>query len=149
MPRGSKSRLVMFACELASGKKPRDAAVAVGYPPGTSFDANAYKRARREDVKRMVAEFRAPVAEKLDISLQWLIEENLQLYRLAKAAGQIRDAREGLKELGVLSGKRVERGERGEPGDFERMSDEEVWRDLTERARALGFELPPEEETQH
>jgi hypothetical protein len=142
MPRGSKSRLVMFARELASGKKPRDA-VAVGYPPGTSFDANAYKRARREDVKRMVAEFRAPVAEKLDISLQWLIEENLQLYRLAKAAGQIRDAREGLKELGVLSGKRVERSEH----EFERMSDEEVWKDLTRRARALGFEPPPE--TQH
>ena len=147
MPRGSKSRLVMFARELASGKKPREAAVAVGYPPGTSFDANAYKRARRADVKRMVAEFRAPIAEKLNITLEWLVEENLQLYRLARASGQIRDARESLKELGVLSGKRVERSERGEPGEFERMSDEELWKDLTERARALGFEPPPE--TQH
>jgi hypothetical protein len=147
MPRGSKSRLVMFARELASGKKPREAAVAVGYPPGTSFDANAYKRARRADVKRMVAEFRAPIAEKLNITLEWLVEENLLLYRTAKAAGQIRDARESLKELGVLSGKRVERSEHGEPGEFERMSDEEVWKDLTRRARALGFEPPPE--TQH
>jgi hypothetical protein len=147
MPRGSKSRLVMFARELASGKKPHEAAVAVGYPPGTSFDANAYKRARRADVKRMVAEFRAPIAEKLNITLEWLVEENLQLYRLARASGQIRDARESLKELGVLSGKRVERSERGEPGEFERMSDEEVWKDLTRRARALGFEPPPE--TQH
>ena len=147
MPRGSKSRLVMFARELASGKKPREAAIAAGYPPGTSFDANAYKRARRADVKRMVAEFRAPIAEKLDITLEWLIKENLQLYREAKAAGQLRDAREGLKELSVLSGKRIERSEHGEPGEFERMSDEELWKDLTERARALGFEPPPE--TQH
>jgi hypothetical protein len=147
MPRGSKSRLVMFARELASGKKPREAAVAVGYPPGTSFDANAYKRARRADVKRMVAEFRAPIAEKFDITLEWLVAENLELYREAKAAGQIREAGERLKELGVLSGKRVERSERGEPGEFERMSDEEVWKDLTRRARALGFEPPPE--TQH
>jgi hypothetical protein len=147
MPRGSKSRLVMFARELASGKKPREAAVAVGYPPGTSFDANAYKRARRADVQRMVAEFRAPIAEKLDITLEWLIEENLDIYRKAKASGQLRDAREGLKELGVLTGKRVERSEHGEPGEFERMSDEEVWKDLTRRARALGFEPPPE--TQH
>ena len=138
-----------FARELAAGSKPREAAIAAGYPPGSSFDSNARKRAGRYDVKRMIAEFRAPIAEKLDITLEWLIEENLELYRLARAAGQIRDAREGLKELGVLSGKRVERSERGEPGDFERMSDEEVWRDLTERARALGFELPPEEETQH
>jgi hypothetical protein len=147
MPRGSKSRLVMFARELASGKKPREAAVAVGYPPGTSFDANAYKRARRADVKRMVAELRAPIADKLEITLSWLIEENLQLYREARAAGQIRDAGERLKELGVLSGKRVERSERGEPGEFERMSDEELRENLTQRARALGFEPPPE--TQH
>ena len=30
---------------------------------------------------------------------------------------------------------------------LKRMSDEEVWKDLTRRARALGFEPPPE--TQH
>jgi hypothetical protein len=136
-----------FARELAAGSKPREAAIAAGYPPGSCFDGNARKRAGRDDVKRMVAEFRAPIAEKLDITLEWLIEENLELYRLARAAGQIRDAREGLKELGVLSGKRVERSEHGEPGDFERMSDEELRENLTERARALGFEPPPE--TQH
>jgi phage terminase small subunit len=147
MPRGSQGRLVRFARELASGKKPREAAIAAGYPPGSSFDSNARKRARRDDVKRMVEEFRAPIAEKMEITLTWLIEENLQLYRAAKAAGQLRDAREGLKELGVLSGKRIERSEHGEPGEFERMSDEELWKDLTERARALGFEPPPE--TQH
>jgi hypothetical protein len=147
MPRGSQGRLVKFARELAAGNKPREAAIAAGYPPGSSFDSNARKRAGRDDVKRLVAEFRAPIAEKLNITLEWLVEENLLLYRTAKAAGQIRDARESLKELGVLSGKRVERSEHGEPGEFERMSDEEVWKDLTRRARALGFEPPPE--TQH
>jgi hypothetical protein len=50
----------------------------------------------------MVEEFRAPVAEKLNLTLEWLIEENLELYRKARAAGQLRDACEGLKELGVL-----------------------------------------------
>jgi hypothetical protein len=136
-----------FARELAAGNKPREAAIAAGYPPGSSFDSNARKRAGRDDVKRMVAELKAPIADKLEISLSWLIEENLQLYRLARAAGQNRDAGERLKELGVLSGKRVERSERGEPGEFERMSDEELRENLTERARALGFEPPPE--TQH
>jgi hypothetical protein len=136
-----------FARELAAGNKPREAAIAAGYPPGSSFDSNARKRAGRADVKRMVAELKAPIADKLEITLTWLIEENLQLYREAKASGQIRDARESLKELGVLSGKRVERSEHGEPGEFERMSDEELRENLTERARALGFEPPPE--TQH
>ena len=136
-----------FAREIAAGSKPREAAIAAGYPPGSSFDSNARKRAGRDDVKRMIAEFRAPIAEKLNITLEWLVEENLRLYREAKALGQLRDARESLKELGVLSGKRVERSERGEPGEFERMSDEELRENLTERARALGFEPPPE--TQH
>jgi hypothetical protein len=89
MPRGSQGRLVRFARGLASGKKPREAAIAAGYPPGSSFDSNARKRAGRYDVKRMIAEFRAPIAEKLDITLEWLIKENLQLYREAKAAGAI------------------------------------------------------------
>jgi hypothetical protein len=52
-----------------------------------------------------------------------------------------------LKEITVLSGIRIERSEHGEPGEFERMSDEELRENLTERARALGFEPPPE--TQH
>jgi hypothetical protein len=44
-----------------------------------------------------------------------------------------------LKELGVLSGKRVERSERGEPGEFDRMSDEELRQAVSDRAEQLGF----------
>jgi phage terminase small subunit len=136
-----------FARELAAGSKPREAAIAAGYPPGSCFDGNARKRSRRADVQRMVAEFRAPVAEEMQVTLKWALQEHLDLYRSAKAAGQIRDAREGLKELTILAGIRIERSEHGEPGEFERMSDEELREDLTRRARALGFEPPPE--TQH
>jgi hypothetical protein len=135
-----------FARELAAGSKPREAAIAAGYPPGSCFDGNARKRAGRDDVKRMVAELKAPIAEEMEITLKWAIREHLELYRNAKAMGQLRDAREGLKEITVLSGIRVERSEHGEPGDFERMSDEELLEDLTRRARALGFEPPPETE---
>jgi hypothetical protein len=114
---------------------------------GSSVDSNARKRAGRDDVKRLVAEFMAPVAEEMQVTLKWALAEHLELYRNAKALGQIRDAREGLKEITVLSGIRIERSEHGEPGEFERMSDEELREDLTKRARALGFEPPPE--TQH
>jgi hypothetical protein len=44
-----------------------------------------------------------------------------------------------LKELGVLSGKRVERSERGEPGEFDRMSDEELRQAVSDRTEQLGF----------
>jgi hypothetical protein len=39
----------------------------------------------------------------------------------------------------VLTGKRVERSERGEPGEFDRMSDEELREALDKQARALGY----------
>jgi hypothetical protein len=120
---------------------PPDTLTAIGPP------RNARRRAARADVKRMVAELRAPVADKLEITLSLLIEETFSTYRLAKAAGQYGPAATLLKELGVLSGKRVERSERGEPGEFERMSDEELQAAVTEQAIAMGFRPP--DETQH
>jgi hypothetical protein len=77
--------------------------------------------------------------EKLDITLAVLIERADQIFKQAMAAGQFAAALNALKELGVLSGKRVERSERGEPGEFERMSDEELREAVDEQARALGY----------
>jgi hypothetical protein len=87
----------------------------------------------------MVAELRAPVADKLEITLSLLIERADMIFRQAMATGQFNAAISALKELGVLSGKRVERSERGEPGEFDHMSDEELREAVTESARALGF----------
>jgi len=44
-----------------------------------------------------------------------------------------------VKELGVLSAKRIERAERGEPGEFDRMSDDELRQAVADRAEQLGF----------
>jgi phage terminase small subunit len=146
MPRGPK-RLGAFARELASGKRPYEAAIAAGYPDGSCAQRNAQKRAQRADVKQMVAELKAPIADKLEITLSLLIERADQIFKQAMAAGQFTAAIGALKELGILSGKRVERSERGEPGEFERMSDEELREAVTESARALGF--APVKKTQH
>ena len=117
MARGPQ-RLGAFARELASGKRPYEAAIAAGYPDGSCAQRNAQKRAARADVKALVAELRAPIAEKLEITLVELIERADQIYRQAMLAGQFNAAINALKELGVLSGKRIERSERGEPGEF-------------------------------
>jgi hypothetical protein len=100
-----------------------EAAIAAGYPDGSCARRNAQKRAARADVKALVAELRAPIAEKLEITLAVLIERADQIYRQAMLAGQFNAAISALKELGVLSGKRIEGAERGEPGEFDRMSD--------------------------
>ena len=84
-----------------------------GYPDGSCAQRNAQKRAARADVKALVAELRAPIAEKLEITLAGLIERSDQIYRQAMLAGQFNAAISALKELGTLSGHRVERAERG------------------------------------
>jgi hypothetical protein len=138
MARGPQ-RLGAFARELAAGKKPLNAALAAGYPDSNCAPRNARRRAARADVKAMVAELRAPVADKLEITLSLLIERADQIFKRAMAAGQFNAAISALKELGVLSGKRVERSERGEPGEFDHMSDEELRKAVDEEARALGY----------
>jgi hypothetical protein len=42
-----------------------------------------------------------------------------ELYQQAKEAGQTTAAVAALKEIGVLSGIRIERSERGAPGEFD------------------------------
>jgi hypothetical protein len=49
---------------------PANAAKAAGYPPGTSFAANARKRAKRKDVKAMVAELQKPMRDKLQKQIE-------------------------------------------------------------------------------
>jgi phage terminase small subunit len=147
MPRGSKGRLVRFSRTLATGMRPYEAAIAVGYPDGPSAKSNARKRACRPDVKRMVAEIRKPAADRLEITQDELIKRADEIFRLAMASGQLGAAVNALKELGVLSGKRIERAERGEPGEFDRMSDDELRQAVADRAEQLGFVR--KKETQH
>jgi hypothetical protein len=73
---------------------------------GSCAQRNAQKRAQRADVKRIVAELRAPVADKLEITLSLLIERADMIFRQAMATGQFNAAISALKELGVLTGKR-------------------------------------------
>jgi hypothetical protein len=44
-----------------------------------------------------------------------------------------------IKEMGVLSGQRVERKEVGPPGAFDELSDDQLERALRERISALGL----------
>jgi hypothetical protein len=62
-------------------------------------------------------------------------------------AGQFNAAISALKELGVLSGKRIERAERDQPSEFDRMSDEELRQAVLDKAAKLG--LVPKNKTQH
>jgi hypothetical protein len=73
MARGPE-RLEAFAHALATGATPVQAAKIAGYPNGSCFAHNARKRARRKDVKAIVAELQKPAKEKL----QKRIEANFE-----------------------------------------------------------------------
>lgn len=54
----------IVAQELAAGRSAEEASATAGYPAGSSFAANARKRAQREDIKARVMEIRAPAIER-------------------------------------------------------------------------------------
>jgi len=99
MARGPE-RLEAFAQALATGVTPVQAARIAGYPIGSCFAHNARKRARREDVKEMVAELQKPVKEKLaktiEANFEWATKRLLEVGNLpigmcnARASDKIR-----------------------------------------------------------
>ena len=61
----------------------------------------------------------AAAAERAVVTRQSLIEKAEAIYQQAKEAGQTAAAVSALKEIGVLAGIRIERAERGAPGEFD------------------------------
>src|SRR5260370_18665798 len=137
LPSLKNPRHERFAQLLASGKTAKDAYELAGYSPSES---NASLLSRTEAVRSRVAELqsealeqqRAAVAvavERTAITRQRLIEISDEIRTKAIEAGQLSAATAALKELGVLSGIRIERSERGMPHEFawlEKLTVDEV-----------------------
>jgi hypothetical protein len=130
MPVLKNIRHERFAQLLASGKNATDAYELAGY---RRSDSNGPTMARTEQIRGRVAEINreafeqqrvtaAAAAERCVITRQSLIAMANELYQQAKEAGQTAAAVAALKEIGVLSGIRIERSERGQPGEFEWIS---------------------------
>jgi hypothetical protein len=57
----------------------------------------------------------------------------------SRHSAQFSAAVAAIREMGVLSGQRIERREVGTPGEFDAFNDDELERALVERFNALGF----------
>jgi phage terminase small subunit len=123
MPILTNPKYERFAQELARGKTAEEAYQDAGYK---AHRQNAHRLMTNDDVRRRVSELQSRASDGLVITLQWLVEKAEEARSLAMANGQTSAAVAAIKELGVLSGKRVERSENGNPGDFDRMSDDEL-----------------------
>jgi phage terminase small subunit len=127
MPALRNPRLERFAQLLAGGKTPTVAYVDAGYkhPNG-----NSCRLAHREDVVARVDELQAETlereratatvaAERAAVTRQSLIEKAEEIREAAMEAGQFSAATAALREVAGLAGLRIERLERGGPGEFD------------------------------
>jgi len=137
MPTLKNPRHERFAQLLASGKNATDAYELAGY----NRDAgNGCNLAKTEEITSRVQELTAEkfrreqeasaiAAERCAITKQSLTEMALDIYKQAKRDGQNAAAMTAVKEIGILTGIRIERRESGAPGEFaeiENMTAEEL-----------------------
>lgn len=134
MPALDNPRHERFCQALAKGKTADEAYKEAGYKANRH---NAAALGREQHIKTRVAELQEPGAKRARITAQRLMEMAETVYDNAVASGQNSAAIAAVKELGVLSGERIEKRETGGPGDFERMGDDELDAYIAQRERAL------------
>jgi hypothetical protein len=127
MPTLKNSRRERFAQLLASGKTATDAYEEAGYKRS---DSNGPTLAKNEEIRGRVAEINAErwsreqaavaaAVERTAITRQSLVEKIEEARVAAMEAGQYSAAVSAAKEIAVLLGIRIERSERGAPGEFD------------------------------
>ena len=139
MPVLKNPRRERLAQLLASGKSATDAYELAGYKRN---GGNGPAMARTAEIKDRVTEInegrleqerkvQAIATERCAVTRQSLIEKAQEICAKAIEAGQLSAATAAVKEIGVLSGIRIERSERGQPGEFE------FWRKCRRRSLRL------------
>jgi hypothetical protein len=100
---------------LAEGMTVVDAHEQAGF---VRNDSNSSKWANRPEIKARVTELTVKLAAKHEITRDSLVEDCKRVQRLAENANQLAVSMAAVKEIGILTGKRIERSERGAPGEF-------------------------------
>ena len=143
MPVLPNERHERFAQELAKGKPATEAYEKAGYKHNRH---NAASMRQKKHILERVAELQTRSAQKAEVTIESLIAEVEEARVRAMELGQISAAVAASREKGILSGKRVEKRETGGPGDFDRMSDDELVRFIADRedrtrpsARRVGY----------
>lgn len=141
-----------FAQCMARGISAIESYVQAGYKRN---DGNCITLKGRQDVKQRVDELRAVAGKRIVdavakvagdrekaavVTMQTLTQMLLDDRALARSLGQAAAAVSAVKELGILTGVRIERSEVGKPGEFDDMSDADLRRLITDERAALGIE---------
>src|SRR5215472_648246 len=90
-----------------------------------------------------VAEITREAARRTVINKEYLIEKSEELRARGMEIDQLAAAGTAIRELGVLTGHRIERAEIGGPGEFDHLSDDELLAAIEERYARLRGEMQP------
>lgn len=94
-----------------------------GYEPHRQ---NASRLMSNDDVKQRARELQAYHADMTQFTVASLVARADELRELAIEHKQISAGVAAVKEIGILTGLRIDRREVGAPGEFDRLSDEEL-----------------------
>lgn len=141
MPVLTNTRHEVFAQALAKGSSKAAAYEQAGYAPDTS---NASKLTANHRVAARIAELQQGAVEQTQITVASLVAHADELRQLAIDHRQLSAGVAAIKEIGILTGLRVDRREVGAPGEFSRLSDEELQQWITAETAKL-IELPHED----
>lgn len=156
------ARHEQFAQFISNGENAKTAYILAGYSEH-SAEQNSSRLIRNDEVLGRIEFLRLEkeklhqvavknVIEASGINKEWIINELIDNVKIAKAAEPVRDgegnptgeyrtnipaANKALELLGSELGMFVKKIESGKPGDFERMSDDELERRLNENAEAI------------
>jgi hypothetical protein len=103
----------LFCQKIAEGMSQTDAYEAAGYKGSRkSLQDNAARLIGNDRIQARIAELRANAAQEAQIDLAWLIRECVATYTAAKKDAAYGPAVSALKEIGILTGERVEKSVR-------------------------------------
>ena len=122
MPALSNPKHERFAQALAKGKTADEAYILAGYSENRG---NATRLKAKESVMKRLSELQDRGAIRAEVTLEDLIGHASRIMAAAEAEGQFAPAVSALKELGILTGKRVERRENTNR-NVNDMSDDEL-----------------------
>jgi len=130
MPVLKKEQHELFAQALANGASKADAYWQAGYKAKTVESASTAggRLLKNVEVANRVAELQREAAMKADITREWLLEQGKAILAAAMNDSSHAASVAALKELGVLSGERVEKSDNTQRHNLGNMSDDELKR---------------------
>ena len=141
MPVLSNPKHERFAQELAKGKSANEAYVLAGY---SENDGNAIRLKGNERIAARLSELLERSARKTEITVESLKDMLIEDRQLARELGQTAAAVSAVDKLGKLYGHMIERKEIGKPGDFSRMTEDELEEFIARRQDIAGASIAGE-----